>query len=201
MNSNDTKAASDDFVTETESSPSRRLKGRWLVVLVLVVALVALGIYQGVTSSPSTPSNVLTGRTSAPAIRFDLTSITNPSQSLSLAKFRGHPLVINFWASWCGPCRTEMPLLEKAFRSEGGKVDFLGVDTNDSSGAARSFLQRVSVAYPVASDPKGSLAAKYGLFGLPTTIFISSTGKVVGRHIGQLRATTLKAALAEAFNK
>lgn len=76
---------------------------------------------------------------------------------------------------------------------------FVGIDTNDKPSAAHKFLALVHVTYPVISDPNGSVSIKYGLFGLPTTIFISSSGKVLGRHIGQIDSSTLRAALREAF--
>jgi peroxiredoxin len=94
-----------------------------------------------------------------------------------------------------------MPLLEAAFRAEHGKVAFLGVDSNDTDSAAKAFLAQVHVTYPAVSDPTASLATTYGLFGLPTTVFISPTGKVVGRHIGELQAATLRSALHEAFGR
>jgi cytochrome c biogenesis protein CcmG/thiol:disulfide interchange protein DsbE len=188
-------------VVAPTGTPRRRLTKRWFVVIGLVAVLVAFAIHQGVSSPPNAGSNVLTGRSGAPAINFSLPSVTTSHGVLSLSTFRGRPLVINFWASWCVPCRTEMPLLEKAYRAEGGKVAFIGIDTNDTPAAARAFLGKVHVTYPTASDTKGSLAAKYGLFGLPTTIFISSTGKVLGRHIGQFYAKTLSAALSQAFGK
>ncbi|MHB8378307.1 MAG: TlpA family protein disulfide reductase [Acidimicrobiales bacterium] len=181
------------------TTPKRWLTRRRFMVSGLVVALVAFAIYQGVSSSPTAESNVLTGRSGAPAINFALPSVSTPHRVLSLSSFRGRPLVINFWASWCVPCRTEMPLLEKAYRAEGGKVAFIGIDTNDTPAAALAFLAKVHVSYPTASDTNGSLAAKYGLFGLPTTIFISSAGKVLGRHIGQFYANTVSAALSQAF--
>jgi cytochrome c biogenesis protein CcmG/thiol:disulfide interchange protein DsbE len=94
-----------------------------------------------------------------------------------------------------------MPLLEAAFRAEHGKVAFLGVDSNDTASAAKAFLSQVHVTYPAVSDPTASLATSYGLFGLPTTVFISPTGKIVGRHIGELQADTLRAGLHEAFGR
>ena len=94
-----------------------------------------------------------------------------------------------------------MPLLEAAFRAEHGKVAFLGVDTNDTASAAKAFLAQVHVTYPAASDPTASLATSYGLIGLPITVFISPSGKIVGRHIGELQADTLRAALHEAFDR
>jgi cytochrome c biogenesis protein CcmG/thiol:disulfide interchange protein DsbE len=122
------------------------------------------------------------------------------SHTIALADFRGRALIINFWASWCIPCRTEMPLLERAHRAASGQVQFLGIDSNDTSSAAVPFLNQVHVTYPVGSDIGGSVATDYGLFGLPTTVFISPSGKVVGRIIGQLHAYTLRNALKEAFH-
>jgi hypothetical protein len=94
-----------------------------------------------------------------------------------------------------------MPLLEKAFRDERGNVSFIGIDTNDKAGAARTFLAAVRVTYPIASDPKGTLTAPYNLHGFPTTIFISPNGRIIGRHLGQFQTSTLRAALNEAFGK
>jgi peroxiredoxin len=94
-----------------------------------------------------------------------------------------------------------MPLLERAYRAEKGNVQFLGVDSNETPSAGLAFYDHVHVTYPAASDPKGSVATRYGLFGLPTTIFISPSGKIVGRFIGQLHSNTLLAALKEAFHE
>jgi cytochrome c biogenesis protein CcmG/thiol:disulfide interchange protein DsbE len=190
-------------VGNPSSLPGRRRwsRRRGLVTLgmVLLAVLVAVAVWQAASKSPSADSTALVGRTGQPAPTFSLPSLSDPSRQLSLATFRGRALVINFWASWCVPCRTEMPLLEAAFRSEQGKVAFLGIDANDTSSAARAFLAQVHVTYPVVSDASGTVATKYGLYGLPTTVFISPTGKVVGRHIGELHADTLRAALREAF--
>jgi cytochrome c biogenesis protein CcmG/thiol:disulfide interchange protein DsbE len=174
---------------------------KWLVALgvVLLAVLVTVAVWQAVDTSPNADSTALVGPTGQPAPAFTLPSLSDPTHSLSLAMFRGRPLVINFWASWCVPCRTEMPLLEAASRSERGRVAFLGIDANDTSSAARAFLAQVHVTYPAVSDPSGTMATNYGLFGLPTTIFVSSTGKILGRHIGELHAATLRAALREAF--
>ncbi len=111
----------------------------------------------------------------------------------------GKPIVLNFWASWCVPCRTEMPLLEGASRRWRGRIEFIGIDTNDPRGAARAFLAKMHVTYPSAFDPNASLAQAYGLFGLPVTVFIAADGRVQGRHIGELNAGALRAALSQAF--
>jgi cytochrome c biogenesis protein CcmG/thiol:disulfide interchange protein DsbE len=167
--------------------------------------LVGAGLYAGLTGSGSGTSvnEPLVDRTQRPAPNFSLPELAWPGRRMSLADFRGKPLVVNFWASWCYPCQTEMPLLEGAFRSERGAVQFLGIDTNDVRSAALGFLERVHVTYPslVLSDPASPVAASYGLVGLPITFFISPEGTVMGRHIGQMNAATLQAALELAFGR
>jgi hypothetical protein len=93
-----------------------------------------------------------------------------------------------------------MPLLEQAYRAHHGNIAFLGVDANDSTGAAMAFLNQVHVSYPAVSDAQGQTALSYGLLGLPTTVFVSARGTIVGRHIGELHAGSLEASLREAFH-
>ena len=102
-----------------------------------------------------------------------------------LRSLRGYPVVLNAWAAWCPPCRSEFPLLATASAQFGRKVAFLGADTNDSTSDARSFLAKHPVSYPsypVASSDLSPLAV---LEGFPTTIFINPAGKVVFVHTGQ----------------
>lgn len=165
-----------------------------------LIILASVAVSLAVSESGHVEGPALTGST-GPAPAFSLPSLLSPSQNITLASFRGKNLVVNFWASWCVPCRTEMPLLEKAYRADHAKVTFLGVDSNDTAGPARAFLAQVHVTYPAVSDPQASLATKYGLFGLPTTVFISPSGIVLGRHIGELKANTLRMALQEAFHE
>ena len=105
-----------------------------------------------------------------------------------LRSLRGYPVVLNAWAAWCPPCRAEFPLLAAASAQYGRKVAFLGADTNDSTGDARSFLAQHPVSYPsypVASTDLSSLAV---LEGFPTTIFINRAGKVSFVHTGQYQS-------------
>lgn len=170
--------------------------------LPVAVGLVAGGVALDLSNPSSGVTNPLLERTGRPAPAFTLPEVLDPARRLSLSDFRGKPLVLNFWASWCYPCRTEMPLLESAERSENGSVQFVGIDTNDTRGAAAAFLARTHVSYVSLFLPKpGRVSSSYELIGLPITVFISAGGRVLGRHIGQFNRATLEAALALAFGK
>ena len=114
--------------------------------------------------------------------------ITSGKLSDRLSSLHGYPIILNAWAAWCPPCREEFPLMAAASAQYGRKVAFLGADTNDSAGDARSFLAKHPVSYPsypVASSDLSSLAI---LEGFPTTIFIDRSGKVAFVHTGQYQS-------------
>jgi peroxiredoxin len=105
---------------------------------------------------------------------------------LSLAAYRGRPLVINFFASYCPPCITEMPALQEVSDEMGGRVAFLGVDPAEPVEAARSLVERTGVTYDIALDRDGELFEALGAVNLPSTFFVSSTGEVVHAHAGAI---------------
>jgi DsbE subfamily thiol:disulfide oxidoreductase len=123
-----------------------------------------------------------------PAPDFDIQTLDGDGR-LSLAAFRGKVVVLNLWASWCAPCRTEAPSLESVWREFSGRgVQVIGVDHGDDRGDAQTFLRQHGLRYPMAFDPKGSVAASYGALGIPTTYVISAQGRIAYRFLG--RATT-----------
>jgi thiol-disulfide isomerase/thioredoxin len=105
--------------------------------------------------------------------------------SARLSALRGYPVVLNAWASWCPPCRSEFGLFASASASYGRQVAFLGADADDSTSDARSFLAQHPVSYPSYQTSTTALSSLGAIEGLPTTIFIDRTGKVVYVHIGQ----------------
>ncbi len=161
--------------------------------LVLSATAVALVVRPSLvqTSAPGTSAPKLVTFGGGPAPQFALPGLGDASATLGLTQLRGRPVLVNFWASWCVDCRKEAPLLEVAYRRVGGRVAFVGVDTNDTRGAALSFLHEFGVTYPSVYDPHGTAATAYGLFGLPTTVFVSPGGRILERNVGVLTSGTL----------
>jgi cytochrome c biogenesis protein CcmG/thiol:disulfide interchange protein DsbE len=118
-----------------------------------------------------------------PAPAFSLKRVDD-SGTLALASLRGKPVVLNFWASWCGPCKGEAKMLETAWRQYKSKgVVFVGVDYHDVTGDARRFLERHGITYPTVQDGSGAIADRYGVSAVPETYFIDRRGRLVGVHI------------------
>ena len=128
---------------------------------------------------------------------FELPSVVDPDRTVSLAQFRGTPVVLNFWASWCVPCRKEMPTFQAVAERLDGKVAFVGVNHQDGRSGARDLLEESGVRYPAAYDPKGSVARSFGLFGMPTTVFITAEGRVVKKRTGELSQSELEDTIRE----
>jgi cytochrome c biogenesis protein CcmG/thiol:disulfide interchange protein DsbE len=176
--------------TSEPTAPPRR-RTTWVAAAALVaVALLAVGFLANRhdTTSPHR------------APTFTVTDVRHPSRTVTLTSRRGTPVVLNFWATWCVPCRKEMPDLEAVHRSLGGRIAFIGIDNRDSRRLAIKFLRDTGVTYPTGFDPDGQIAAAYGVLGMPTTVFISADGTVVAKHTGQLRASTLRDDVARYFD-
>ena len=135
-------------------------------------------------------------RVGDPAPAFSLADLDgNP---IRLADLRGRPVIVNFWASWCGPCVEEFPLLTSAAAAhEADGLAIVGIVFQDRSEAARAFLARMGASWPAAMDPGDAIANRFGIVGPPDTFFIDRNGVVVGRQIGQLSAADLDRGLAQ----
>jgi cytochrome c biogenesis protein CcmG, thiol:disulfide interchange protein DsbE len=188
----------------------RRTKttGIWVGVLMVAVAVATLTIVelrtQGTTAIDGFTVANYRARVETedrPAPDFELPSLQGDG-SITLSSFRGYVLVLNFWASWCGPCRLEAPGLRRAsakYRAQG--VRFLGVDYRDDKAAARAFVKGFHLPYPSAFDPAGTLAYRYGLIGFPTTFIIDPGGTIGYRFVGYLQQDVLEAALDDVLSR
>lgn len=116
---------------------------------------------------------------------------------VSLADLGARPVLVNLWASWCAPCREEMPLIEDAYARSGDRIGFLGVNTEDPRSAAASLLADLDVTFPHVVDEEGRLLAELGLPGLPVTLAVASDGRVIDRQVGQLTVARLDEMVAK----
>ena len=114
-------------------------------------------------------------------------------ETLHLADYAGQPLVVNFWASWCPPCRREAPRMEAAWRKYQDRVMFIGVNFQDKAEDAEGFLSQHPKSYPSVSDPRGSIGIDWGVFGLPETYFIRADGTLSFKQSGETGAEMLEA--------
>ena len=155
-----------------------------VIALVGVAALLGLLIWRVAFKDTSGAADELAAGKLVDAPAFTLDRLDTEGGRLALADLRGKAVVVNFWASWCIPCRDEAPVLQKTYeRYRDRGLVVLGVDVNDFKEDARRFMKRYGITYPVAYDGKGSTVGKWGVRGFPETFFVDRTGTLVGERI------------------
>ncbi len=170
---------------------SRRAAGR-LALAALALAAIALGAVFGLAGTkgvagrvaPGLPREQLSG---APATLADLFSSSH-----------GKPVLVVFWASWCGPCTKEAPALERFAQSSEGRARIVGVDWSDARSGARSFISHYRWTFPNVRDGEGTVGNSYGLAGLPTTFVIDARHRILAELRGPQSEASLERALANA---
>ena len=172
-------------------SPPRRPPRRLLlaVAAVIVVALAVTATVITVQGSSDASPTALRRGAAKQAPTFHL---RDPQHTIDLADYAGRPVVLNFWASWCVPCRREMPAFQALHDQLGERVAFVGIDHQDGRTPALALLADTGVTYPTAHDPAGDVAQAYGLYGMPTTVFISPSGERLATRTGEIRADELE---------
>ena len=160
----------------------------------IAVALVSV-LFLGLGRDPAAISSPLIGR-SAP--RFALHEV-GTGRTIALDEFRGRPVVLNFWATWCGPCYQEHPVLVANARALQPGVQFVGVVFQDTEEKIQKFLDERGRAYPTLIDDEGKTAIAYGVGGVPETFFLDASGKIVAKHSGPLSTEALQNDLTKAM--
>jgi thiol-disulfide isomerase/thioredoxin len=161
-----------------------------VVIAVCVVgSLTGIGLASSGSGQAARPADP-----AAPAFSFP--ALGHSGQRVSLGDYSGKPVIVNFFASWCTPCKQETPLLAKFYRTEQAKVALVGLDENDVLGNAMSFTRANDVSYPVGFDPQFSAADAYGVDALPQTFFLNAKHHIVDRIFGAVTLTDLSKGIA-----
>jgi len=163
-----------------------------LAVALVLAVVVTMRYRPGDSNVTRTPGDRV-----APS--FTVADLRDEDSTITLDQLRGHPVVLNFWASWCVPCRKEMPAFQSVYRRMGDKVAFLGMNHQDSRGDALELLRKTGVQYPSGFDPRGRVAQAYEVYGMPTTVFVSAEGRILASRTGEMTATQLTEAIRDLF--
>ena len=161
-----------------------------IIAVCVAGSLIAIGVVGSASGQAARPAPV-----GAPAFSLPLLG-DESGQQVALSTYQGRPLIINFFASWCEPCKTETPLLATFYRAQKGKVALVGLDENDALGNAMSFTHADGVSYPVGFDPHFTVATAYGVNALPQTFFLNARHEIVDRVFGKVTLASLNKGIA-----
>ena len=172
---------------------------RWIILL--GVAIILGGVWIIINRVP-TGNSAAAGELAPapvkghPAPEIVLTS--TDGQEIRLSDLRGKPVLLNFWATWCPPCRAETPDLQATHREIGDKLTIIGVNmTSQDGGDVEGFLREFGVTYPVLLDPDGTAAKAYNILGLPTSVFIDRNGIVQEVFTGAVNKAYIESKVPE----
>ena len=161
-------------------------------LLVCALALLLVGCGKKDQQQTAMPTEPQTQPTAAIA---DFTAYQEDSSAVQLSDYFGKPIVLNFWASWCNPCTSEMPAFQAAFEAHGDSVQFLMVNAGESIEEGAAFIHSAGYTFPVLYDTTGEATYAYQIGAIPTTFFLDAEGKVIDMHVGTMSESDLLAAI------
>jgi cytochrome c biogenesis protein CcmG/thiol:disulfide interchange protein DsbE len=169
------------------------------IALAAVAAMLALLVWDVVHEEHGGIAKQVQAGTIATAPQFTLPRLDRDGD-LRFGSLRGKAVVVNFWASWCRPCKAEAGRLEAASRTWRKRgVVVLGIDEEDFPGRARTFMRNHGITYPVVRDADGTLVRKYGVTGYPETFFVDRRGRVVDHVAAEISAEDLEGGIRKAL--
>ena len=163
---------------------------RFVALILATLLLLAMAGCKGEDIMMTQPKE--DSKTAAP----DFTAYDAAGNPVKLSDFRGKPVVLNFWASWCSPCKAEMPDFQKEYEAQGEAVQFLIINLTDGKqetvATASAYVAQQGYTFPVFFDTTSEAARLYGIYSIPTTYFIDATGQAIGRAQGAINVFTLQ---------
>lgn len=173
---------------------NRRLLPLSLVILIVVGFIVLLWTGLAKKEPPTGASGA--AQINRPAADFTLPLFSGGN--ITLSSLKGKPVVLNFWASWCPPCREEALTLEETWQVyQDRDVTFIGIDIQDREADARAYIEEFGITYPNGPDIGGKITINYGVAGIPVTFFVNREGRIVSRWVGAISEGLLKARIEE----
>ena len=170
-------------------------KWTWILIAVLMIGLIGgASVLYDHLSADYAPVQMVTEAAVEQAPDFTVTD--QDGNEVKLSDFFGKPIVLNFWASWCGPCQYEMPDFEEAYKTYGEEVEFLMVNLTDgyseTVSSAKAFMEDTGYTFPVYFDTLSEGFKAYQVYSIPCTYFLNSNGSIVTKHPGMITADALQ---------
>ena len=173
------------------------------IVFVLIIAIAALS-YEYINGNYDAGDTESTAST-APIQAPNFIVYNEAGDEVKYSDFVGKPIIINFWASWCGPCVSEMPVFDKLYKEIGDDVVFLMVNLTDggreTKEAANKFVEKGGYSFPIYYDTKYNAASVYGVSSIPATIFIDAEGNIKDSYLGALSEKLFRTKLKSIYNQ
>lgn len=164
-----------------------------MLLLTTVCGVLGFFLFAGVEKRADYPDSPLVGKA---ASDFQLPDIRTGEVG-GLDRYSGKPVVLNFWASWCTSCKTEVQELEAMHRSFTGQIHVVGIAIQDTLGAATNFMDQYGQTFPSLIDSTGEVAVEYGIIGLPETFVLDGAGKIVHKFLGPVTRDMLESVLRD----
>ena len=165
------------------------LIGVGLGLLLLAVIGMQGSLFPGLFNNLSVDQPIAVPEVNSPAPDFQLQNLSG--EALRLSDFRGKPVLINFWATWCGPCQLEMPLIQKYYEKHSPDLVVLAVNNDEPRDAVQAFVDQMKLTFPILLDPGARVEDQYRVRAFPTSLFINREGLIRYQHIGILNEQQL----------